>query len=265
MARAPLDDVDFLVRSRHRVSVLETLAAGERTRADLHEMTGVSQPTLGRVLGDFEDRGWARRSGQLYALTPFGAVLADQLDELLGTVETMQRFREIAHYLPLSELPFDLRTFEDATVTLPRTADALAHVRRGEELVAGADSLRVLSPTIHPQLFDEVSDRLRAGDQRHEAVLQASALDAAFSDPTMTADVAGILDAEGVRVYRYDGSIPLPMGVADDRAFLLPLDEHGVPCALVETANETVRRWVADSFDEYRAEATLLTADDAPG
>ena len=36
----PLDAVDWLTRSEHRVEVLEALAEGQRSRSELQELTG---------------------------------------------------------------------------------------------------------------------------------------------------------------------------------------------------------------------------------
>lgn len=67
----PLADIAFLVRSNHRVRVLEELATDERTRRGLHEKPGISQPTLGRVLDGFQEREWVDENGRAYTLTPF--------------------------------------------------------------------------------------------------------------------------------------------------------------------------------------------------
>jgi hypothetical protein len=39
--------------------VLEKLERDDWTRRDLRDETGISQPTLGRILDGFEERGWA--------------------------------------------------------------------------------------------------------------------------------------------------------------------------------------------------------------
>ena len=53
-----LDDVDFLTRSEHRVTVLETLADEPHEYTELKDLTGVSRVTLGRLLAQFEEKGW---------------------------------------------------------------------------------------------------------------------------------------------------------------------------------------------------------------
>lgn len=72
----PLDDVEYLARSANRVRVLETLAKGPHDRTDLQEKTGAARATLGRILGEFEERGWIRRDGAEYELMPLSDFLA---------------------------------------------------------------------------------------------------------------------------------------------------------------------------------------------
>ena len=47
---AAVESIEFLVRSAHRVGVLEALADGSLDRRELCELTGASSPTIGRVL-----------------------------------------------------------------------------------------------------------------------------------------------------------------------------------------------------------------------
>ena len=52
---ATLEDIEFLVRSTHRVGVLDTLAEGACDRNDLRAATGASASTVSRILSDIED------------------------------------------------------------------------------------------------------------------------------------------------------------------------------------------------------------------
>jgi len=58
---SPLDDIEFLARSDHRVTALDALATRPQSRTDLRELTGVSRSTVGRTLREFEARRWIRR------------------------------------------------------------------------------------------------------------------------------------------------------------------------------------------------------------
>lgn len=251
-------DVAFLARSDHRVCVLGELAAGDRTRTELREATGIIQPTLGRILTDFEDRGWLRREGSTYSLTPFGALLAEQFAELVAVVDTMREFRDVARRLPLDEMDVDLRRFGRARITTPSETDAMAHLRREEELAEGAESLRHLCSSAFPPHIKTYRDRIVEGGQRFEAVITGDALDAASEDPETAGWVRDIAEADGASIYRYDGPVAYQLGVADETALIVPLDEAGAPCAVVETEDDVIRRWVDDELDAVRSKSTLL-------
>ena len=262
--RTPLDDVEFLARSPHRVTVLRTLTSGSWTRPALHEETGISQPTLGRVLGSLQDRDWVERDGHEYALTPLGALVAEEFDRLLDTVETTHRLRDVVGLLPTEQMDFDIRQLADSTIIRPETGDVFRHVRRMEKLLTTADRVRIMSDTIAPDSLSDTRDRVvNAGDDDLwiESIITADALEQALADPQLAAWVGDLVAAEHAPVYRYDGTIPLVLALVNDTALLVPTDEHGFPGALIETDNEQVRSWVESTVDEYLARATELSVE----
>ncbi|WP_411965578.1 helix-turn-helix transcriptional regulator [Haloferax sp. YSMS24] len=265
--RTPLDDVEFLARSAHRVEVLQTLTSGARTRPELRDETGISQPTLGRVLGSLQERNWVEQNGREYVLTAFGELVAEEFSDLLDTVETVQRLGEIISLLPTEQMDFDVRLFGDATVTTPTTGDVFRHIRRVETLVYDADHLRLLSTTVAPGSPEEHLERVEkflAGDQVVESVLTVNTLDQSTSVPEIAEIFADILLFERVQLYLYEGTIPQMVGVSDGTAFLVPFDGQGIPAAVIETTNPTIRSWAETTIDEYISKSTKLTADSLP-
>lgn len=264
----PLDDVSFLARSPHRVEVLRRLQDGDWTRPDLHDATGISQPTLGRVLGAFEDRNWVERNGQAYTLTPFGDLVASEFTDLLDTVETVQRLDDVAGLFPTAALGFDVERLASATITTPTTGDVFRHVQRFQKQILEAEHVRIATDTMAPDPLEKLRNRVVAhaeGDLLVETILTGTALDQALSVPTIVDLVRDLVESAHAPVYRYDGSIPMGIGVADGVAMLAPADDHGIPGALVETDDEVVRAWVVERLDDYRGESTRLTVDDLPG
>lgn len=264
---SPLDDVSFLARSPHRVEVLTRLADGDWTRPDLHEATGISQPTLGRVLGAFEDRNWVERNGQAYALTAFGELVAAEFTDLLDTVETVQRLDDVAGLFRTDELGFDIERLGSATITTPQTGDAFRHVQRFQDRILDAEHVRLLVDTMAPGPLENLRDRAVAhedGDLLVESILTGTALDQALSVPAVADLVRDLLESDHTPVYRYEGTFPLSLGVADGVAMLAPTDDQGIPGALVETDDEVVRAWVTERLDDYREQSTRLTVDDLP-
>ena len=265
--RTPLDDAAFLARSRHRVRVLETLAAGAADRRVIHEATGVPQPTLGRILGGFKAIGWATHIGQEYTLTPFGELVAREFLALLKTIDTTQKLQEIAPWLPLAELEEEvgLSHFAEATVTMPTESDSLAPVRRAAELIRDADSVLSVTRSATPLTTEAYRDAV-VGGARFEAVLSADVVDVILADTKMSAHLDRVLAAERGAVFRYEGAIPYIAGIGaaegEPRAGIGAIDENGAPRGYVDTADEAVIAWVESTVDRYRADAERLNIDD---
>lgn len=263
----PLADVAFLARSGHRVQVLQTLADGPMTRPALHDETGISQPTLGRILEPFRDRNWVERRGQEYALTPWGELLVDEFHGLLDTVGAIHHLGSVSQFLPIDQLDFDVRRLGSASITTPQTGDVLRHVRRAEERLRGANHVRLVADTIAPHSLEEQRDRVvdASGDELLiESVITGDAIDQALSDQQLAGFIRDLLQSGQAPVFRYDGTIPMIFAIADDIAILAPTDEQGMPGALIETEDVVVRAWVESKFDEYRDQSTVLTVEDLP-
>lgn len=255
----PLDHIEFLARSPHRVRVIRLLSNGPKTRAGLRELTEISQPTLTRILGSFQDRSWLIKDGQEYALTPFGMLLATEFDALHETVETMQRFQSLSHVLPLDEMNFDVRAFSDARITTPQPPDILAHTRRAETLAEEASHVRSLTANFYPDLLPKTRELVIEGGQTQEAIATADTLDGLFSQPESAEIARELLESGRMKVYRYDGEVPVGFALFDDTAVIFPYDQQMRECALIETENETIRSWVEEQLDEYEKRAEQLT------
>jgi DNA-binding HxlR family transcriptional regulator len=96
-----LEELVFLARSRHRVALLGALSREERTRRELEESTDISQPTLSRILSDFERRHWVtNKHNGAYTLTPLGSLLASAVED--GTAACVQpaEFVLVVHRYP---------------------------------------------------------------------------------------------------------------------------------------------------------------------
>lgn len=164
-------------------------------------------------------------------------------------------------------MDFDLRRFGSATITTPHPSDVLRHVRRAEEVLSDAENLLVLADTIAPGSLemgrDRVMDSIEA-DFVFDSVITEGAIERTFADPELLDLIRDLLESGRAPIYRYDGTIPLTLVLADDTAVLFPTDEHGVPAALIETQDETIQAWVEGLINDFRDQATLLTLEDLP-
>lgn len=248
---APIEEIEFLARSKNRVEVLRLLATERHTRASLADATGASQATLGRILEDFADRSWVERDGGTYTATATGELVADGIGDLLSVLETEHRLRDVVEFLPTEELTFDLRRLADATVTVPTPTHPSAPLRRVLDGMESASTLRAFSHALNEQSLSTVLSRVRAGDQTFEAVLSESAVAALAAEDALWEQLRALVGTDGATIRIRRADIPLAVTVADGTVSLLVRDGDGVLRASLHTDERAVREWADDRFDRY--------------
>lgn len=266
-SRTPLDDVALLARSQHRTNALRMLMDGPTTRRALHEETGISQPTLGRILGTFEERNWVQRTDGAYQLTPWGDLIATAFDDLLETVESVHRLAAVADLLPVEALGFDVSRLAAARITMPQPGDAFCHVRRIEAVLRSAPSVRIVTDDILRDALEDQHTRIVDSDDNDyslETVVTRDALEQALSDETLVDWIHDLLESDRTAITCYDGTVPMTMAVVGETALLVPADAQGIPGALIESEDAAVRAWVDEQFETYREAATTLTTTVLP-
>lgn len=257
-----LEEIEFLALSSNRVDVLRLLADGRKTRTELAEATGASQATLGRILGDFEERSWVRREDGEYVATATGRLVAKGFTDLLEILETEGELREIVRYLPTHAMDFDLRHLADANITVPSQTRPNAPVQRLLDLERTAEEVRAFSHAFNEQSLSVIEERTTAGELTFRAVLSESAVAAVADDPTLRGQLRSLLDADSAAVRVREEGIPLAATIADDVVHLLLRDENGVLRASVDTDDAAVRSWAHDTMDHYWRTATPLDAEE---
>lgn len=261
----PLDDLAFLSRSNNRIAALRVLEREDLTRRELRDATGVSRPTLGRVLQGFEERGWVTNNGtgngHDYSLTPLGRVIVEEFTDVMDTVETVQQLRELAPRIPFDELGLDPRDLADAQITTPSPTDATAHTRREREVLERTTRILFLCNQAQPETVERYRNWVVEGDRELEAIISGAAIDAAMANEAMAAALDDMITADGVTIHRYEGSMSAMLGLFGEVASIVPLDDSGVPCAFVESTDETVRSAVADALERYRERSELVQVE----
>ncbi|QPV62439.1 ArsR family transcriptional regulator [Halosimplex litoreum] len=259
---AALEDVEFLALSANRVAVLQSLAAGSRSRSDLAEETGASQATLGRILADFEDRSWVQRSEGGYESTATGRLVADAFSDLLEALDLERDLRDIVAYLPTDELEFDLARLTDATITVPTGTRPNAPVQRLLDLERDAAEVRAFSHAFNEQTLSLMADRATDETVRFRGVFSPGAVEALASDATLREHLLALVDAEAATVSVRSAGVPVAGTVADDRVHLLVRDDSGVLRASIDTDDPVVREWADSAFERYWTEASPLDRAD---
>jgi predicted transcriptional regulator len=261
-----IEELAFLARSPYRIQLLTQLSREERTRRDLREATGISQPTLGRILGDFERRGWiSNNHNGAFNLTPLGELLADEVSDVLDAIETIDRLTDLAAHLPFERLDFDLNHLADSTITTPTSADPLAHMRRFDELADRATTVKMFSNVLSctPAHGPSDADKEFLADV-DELVVTEEALRTDLDDSDLREWIYRRIEDGDLSLYRYEGSADFLFGIFDESVGIVPIDDTGMPCGLIEAKADPIRTWARDTFEEYRRTATQLTPDALP-
>lgn len=262
-----LDEVEFLVSSSHRVTVLNSLHDSPRTRTELRSLTGASSPTMSRILSDFEDRDWIERTGQTYRLTGPGQFVATNFDAFMDAIALERQLREVWEWLPLELDGFDVGLFTDVTITRPNPGYPNEPIERRIELITGTSTWRGVGvamlglPTLETS-FD------RFLDSEDELYCEYIYPPDVFEELQSWGDDETIMEAvssESYTVFLHD-DLPFDdrfeICIFDDRVTLCCYDdETGALQALVETTSPEMWSWADGYYERLRTEAVPL--DDA--
>ena len=256
-----LDDIRFLADSQHRFVALEALASGPCSRGELRELTGASSATVGRIAQAFEERGWLVRDGSQYTLTSLGSFVAMRFGALYEDMETAHRLDELLPYAPLAEVGIDVGRLTDAHVTHRTQTNPFAVVSRVRELEFAAEEALSLTDFFPEPCIDGRYEAIVNGDQSFEAVFTPAVVEAAM-DSAAAEKFEAIVAADRTAVYVYGGDIANPVMYHDGEGCLVVRNERDVTIGMIETDDEAVVAWVLETFEAYRAEATLLSVAD---
>lgn len=252
--RSALEGIEFLARSSNRVRVIDALETAPMGRRDIEEETGVSRATLGRILDDFEERGWVRRDGRTYETTLVGDYVAREFTALLERFEPVPGLNELAQWFPEEGFDFDLGCLAGAEIVRATKSDALAPTTHISRRLRTADRVRVVSYSHIPDVLEVCWRRTVGGPLELESVIDSGALDRIGTDPRMVDHAREMAQSGQAELYVYHGTVPYTVFVVDDAVLLCLSGGDGAPHAVIETANETVRAWAEATIDTYCGE-----------
>ncbi|WP_152042888.1 helix-turn-helix transcriptional regulator [Salinigranum salinum] len=255
-----VEEIEFLVRSAHRVGVLAALSEEPCDRAELCEATEASSPTMGRVLADFEERGWVVRDGRIYELTRLGEFVAEELVEFCKSMATERKLRDVWRWLPSEMSRFDVELFEDAVVSYPGPGYPSQPLERIAELVGGTESLRGFGATVVKSNNLEAAFTRILNGMEAEYVYDPAVFEAVYSwNPELVTEATAL---ENCTHLVHDS---LPDG---DRCGLVILDERVAICchdgpvgalrAVVDTDSPAAREWADSVYQQVRNDARLV-------
>lgn len=255
-----IEDVAYLSRSGSRIRILDALATAPCTRSELKETTGIARTTVGRIINEFEERGWARRTtdGE-YEATPTGSCIVSEFTPFVESIQAIRNLGDLVDWLPTDEIPIDLRHFTDATVRRPEPADPMSTVTDFNARLHGVSEFQCLVGIAPPIPFErEMADGVanRGLDTKH--VITDEELNYLLDQPERLPRWREYVQS-GANVYRYDGQIPCNLFVFDDTVIISnSKSDVGEPHVGIESENQAVLSWAREVIEKYRKDADQL-------
>ncbi|MFC4407901.1 helix-turn-helix transcriptional regulator [Haloarchaeobius iranensis] len=255
-----LDDIRFLADSANRVDALVALREGPCDRDELQATTGASAATVGRILGDFEERGWVSRDGYEYELTKPGAFVAKHFTNFFDRMNTERRLRNVWGWLPSEVNGFTLETVAEAVVTVAEPGDPYGPANRCAQLYRETECLRGFDAGLTaPHHFEVLYHQIVEGMDTEIVFPPAVSANIASTYPEKAAEVFG---SNSFTLWLHD-SLPLfRILIYDDRIGIGGYDpDSGVLQVYVDTDAPEAREWAESTFESYRQEARRVTPD----
>lgn len=268
MDPASIEDITFLARSEHRITVLDAVTEAQRERHELRELTGASRVSINRVLDDLEDRDWIVRENGSCEATAQGGFVAEEFTRRLDNLRTLDHLGENVNWIRLDQFDFDLRHLQDATIITPTWDDFSAYTRTLVDLVNESTTLKAIGTGLHREFLQALADATINGELSLELVYKPEVIDAIESDPDLCRRCRDVIAADRANVYRYQGENSLMMlGIhettetSDDVVLLCGQHGEDAPPGTVKTSNTRVQSWAESYFESVRDDATLIDAD----
>lgn len=252
-----LDEVEFLARSAHRVTVLDALAGRPRDRAALRRVTGASSPTVGRILADFQERQWVARDGPTYELTPLGEFVAERFGALCEAMETERKLRDVWQWLPREMEGFSVDAFADAVVSYPGPGYPYQPVARVTQLIEGIDAMRGFGSTVFKSINNETVYRAVVDGMDYESIYTPAVLEATVAwNPERVAEAVACDNCVILLGDDLPEESPFGITIFDDRVGICCHDsETGMLEAFVDTDAPEAREWAVSVYERHRADA----------
>jgi hypothetical protein len=255
----PFAVLSYLTRSPNRVEVLASVVDQPRARPSLVDALDASRVTVGRILAEYEDRGWVERDGRVYAATNEGRAVARTVRTALDEMAGLAALGPILPWLPVDRLDLPLPAFADATVVLPTETDPIRPIRHLSTLGADADEVRMYSVGVAPEAVTVHLGALAERDQGLRLVLAREAVETA--PPDLAAGVADLVDAGAtVEICEADPVLPF-FGTFDETVAVATATDAGAPSGVVVSDAPAARAWVGTRLDETLAGADSIHLD----
>jgi predicted transcriptional regulator len=246
------EQVLFLARAESRVRIIEVLGASDSaTQQELRAQVDTSRTTVSRALQSLTEAGWVERFDGGYRLTRTGEILAGEFGRLLDSVRRVDDLAEFLRWFPADVDGPDFLDVSDVEVTYSTDADPYAPARKQSEVLHTADRLRILLPAIDLDSTKTIVEQVTERGLEVETVVSPG-VEATMESEQFAPLLTEMLQTGRASLAVAPADVPFYLGLADDGLVQVGLaDGDGLPSALLETTDTTVREWARRTYQRH--------------
>ncbi len=253
----------FLTRSESRVRILSILLDEESaTQRTFRESLSASRSTVTRALSALEEHGWIRNDQGSYRLTPSGQIIAEELTDLVDTVQATEELSTFIEWFPYADYDISLDQLRDTEITASTDPDPYAPSRKHAATLQNTAQFRALLPSIDLQILRNLDDRITAGELQLEALISPDMEETVSSGAF--ADLLGEQIATGnLTILVCEEQAPFYLGLSGSGTVQVGVeDDEGFPRAVLESHRDDLLEWGRELYHEYRVSAREKPVED---
>jgi len=252
----PHEQILFLAQAESRVQIVKHLfKSGPATQRTLRSELDASRTTVSRSLQSLTEKGWVEKSQNEYRLTRAGRVIAQEFTGMLDTVEATGELEEFYRWFPADLDSPDFFVAADVVVTYPTDAAPCAAAEKQSKILYTADRLRILLPATDLDSTRTITEQVTERGLDVETVVSPD-VGALFESDEFKSLVMEMEKSGFSRFYVSQDELLFYLGLIDDGRVQIGLaDDEGIPRALLETTDETIRNWATEIYESYRSDA----------
>ena len=250
-----IETLQFLVGSEVRIRLLATLNERRSDARTLVDELDVPHSTVQRNLNKLEERGWiAATVNRRYYTTPVGEMVLDSLDDLLGTVQSMDGLAAFVDCVPFDEFDIDLDVLADAECVVADADTPAAPLNEFVELLANSTGFTLVTPHWNPAYSDVIARQLDAGNEVELVTTQSQR---SLLTGSGVASIEELLDSDSLDVRLSEETLPFGMAIVEETVALVGYRD-GALRVLVESEDPAVAEWTDHFLSGIESSATQL-------
>ena len=241
--------------SEVRIRLLATLNESREDARTLVDELDVPHSTVQRNLNKLEDRGWIDATvNRRYYTTPVGEMVLDSLDDLLGTVQSMDGLAAFVDCVPFEQFEFELDLLADADCVVADTDTPAAPLNEFVELLANSTGFTLVTPHWNPAYSDVIERQLAAGN---DVELITTVSQRSLLTGSGVASLEDSLDSEHLCVNLSEETLPFGVAIVDREVALVGYRDSALR-VVVESGDEAVAAWADRFLQDIEATAKPL-------